>query len=568
MKRKILLLSVLVVLLIFSSAIFAFAEDLSEPASEFVSEITSEPESEPEVIINSIFSFSEGEPLVVSINEEKVQLKPVEMFVDPSGDGKVTVVDARLILRYGTMVESYTGPVEDFDITEDGVINTVDARLVLRYCAVLDNYYRLEDGSVFKGFCKSADGKKFYVDDYGIVATGLETIDGAVYYIEKGFVVTGTRTILGSLYMFDNDGKGVTGVYTVNGVKIYFVDGKSFTGYADISGTDIFYADGVPVTGNFIVNGKELYFNSGKLHTGYKAGTDIYCVDGELATGKYTVNGKKLTFKDGKLLTGYLTESGKNVYYSKGELANGNFEINGVKYYFENGISTTGYKTVNGKSLYYQNGIVADGFTNIGSDTFYFTKGAMEYGWKKINNEYYCFDRSTGKMAKNTTVDGLKVGADGKAVKTTYSTEKIETFIKARNIMLSITNESDTTEEKKRKCFEWVMSCSYRQYRKVGASMSISGWEMLFANDIFNYRKGCCGSTSAAFAFLAVEAGAKNVYFCDDGVSTAGHAWVIMDGSNRVYDIIFAKSKGIKDNYNASVSDYRSKPPRKTYIGG
>lgn len=192
----------------------------------------------------------------------------------------------------------------------------------------------------------------------------------------------------------------------------------------------------------------------------------------------------------------------------------------------------------------------------------------MQYSWQCINNEYYYFDRSNGKLAKNTTVDGLKADQNGKAVKTTYSVEKIKTFIKARNIVLEITKPSDSVEDKKLKCFKWVKTHPYNQYRLVGASMKSPGWEMLFANDIFDKGAGCCSSTSYAFAFLAVETGCKSVYVCDDGVSKGSHAWVTMEGTNRVYDIIFAKSKSFSGNYNAGVSDYRSRPPRKTYVGG
>ena len=120
-----------------------------------------------------------------------------------------------------------------------------------------------------------------------------------------------------------------------------------------------------------------------------------------------------------------------------------------------------------------------------------------------------------------------------------------------------------------------MMGYSYVQYRGVGESINIPGYEMLFANDIFEKnRTGCCGSTSFAFAFLAVECGCKEVIVHDDGVDSGGHAWVTMEGNNRVYDVVFAKAtgkfRGYDYNYDNKVGsdDYRRFPCHETYIGG
>lgn len=290
---------------------------------------------------------------------------------------------------------------------------------------------------------------------------------------------------------------------------------------------------------------------------------------GAASNGFVTIDNNTYYCENGIAVTGIKTIDGVLCYFdNNGKGVTGEYTVDGTKIYFKNGLSTSGYKTVNGQKLYYVNGNPANGLTKISSDTYFFSKGVMQQGWQTVGGEYYHFDRTDGKLIRNATVDGIKVDADGKAQKTAYNTEKIKTFMKARAIMLRETNPTDTVEEKKLKCFKWVMSCPYRQYRQVGASMKISGWEMKFANDIFDNGNGCCGSTTGAFAFLAVECGCKDVYFCDDGVSTGGHAWVIMEGNNRVYDVIFAKSKSFDANYDSNVSDYRKYVPRKTYIGG
>ena len=210
----------------------------------------------------------------------------------------------------------------------------------------------------------------------------------------------------------------------------------------------------------------------------------------------------------------------------------------------------------------------AEGFVTVNKDRYYCVNGVKQLSWTEIGGDYYFFDRVSGALYKNTTVDGLSVGADGRAAKTEYSVEKIRTFIKAKNILASITEETDSVADKKYKAFMWVLSKPYAQYRFVATAMRTPGFEMLFANDIFDRGNGCCGSTSYAFAFLAVEAGCHAVYVNDDGDTKAGHAWVTMEGNNRVYDVIFAEAKSFNENYDASVSDYRKYQPRMTYVGG
>ena len=214
-------------------------------------------------------------------------------------------------------------------------------------------------------------------------------------------------------------------------------------------------------------------------------------------------------------------------------------------------------------------GAGASGWMELNGKTYHCVKGVKDYSWCVIDGDRYFFDRNTGAMASGVKIDGIKLAADGKAPTDWYSVEKIRTFINAKKIVAQITDSDDSVSVKKKKAFDWVMGYSYVQYRLVGASMSTPGFEMLFANDIFEKnRTGCCGSTSYAFAFLAVECGCKAVYVCDDGVSTSGHAWVTMEGNNNVYDVVFAKAKGYNINYKYHTSDYRNWPPRKTYVGG
>ncbi len=170
--------------------------------------------------------------------------------------------------------------------------------------------------------------------------------------------------------------------------------------------------------------------------------------------------------------------------------------------------------------------------------TYYFDKtGNMKKGWMKQKGKYYYFDRNTGKQKFNCKVDGIRLKKDGTAVKSTYNDSKIETMITARNIMLSNTKVSDTKSQKLKKCFMWVMKHSYHRYRTIRQARVNKGWEMTFANDIYQKGNGCCVSEACAFAFLAHECGYKDVYVCDD----TGHAWTEING--KVYDTLFAEAK-------------------------
>lgn len=59
-------------------------------------------------------------------------------------------------------------------------------------------------------------------------------------------------------------------------------------------------------------------------------------------------------------------------------------------------------------------GTLAVGWTLIGNDWYYFdASGAMETGWIKDSSGKWYYLRESGIMAKNTTIDGYKLGSDG-----------------------------------------------------------------------------------------------------------------------------------------------------------
>lgn len=187
----------------------------------------------------------------------------------------------------------------------------------------------------------------------------------------------------------------------------------------------------------------------------------------------------------------------------------------------------------------------------INGDTYFFNKnGQMHTGWKKYKSQYYFFDRSSGKMKKNCKVDGIKLDQNGRAKKNSNNIKKIKVMIQARKIVNEITNSNDTKKEKLKKCFDWILKFPYRQYRELGPLYKKKGWEVTFANDIFNKGEGCCASQSAALAFLVHECGYKKVYVAHD----TSHAWMELNG--KVYDPLFAKAKSYKKYFNCTYKVY------------
>lgn len=200
-------------------------------------------------------------------------------------------------------------------------------------------------------------------------------------------------------------------------------------------------------------------------------------------------------------------------------------------------------------------------FVKDSGDIYYVDqKGNVFYGWIKRGENYYYLDRKTGKMAKAAKVDGVKLRLDGTAVKTSYSTEKIDVMIKARKIVDMVTDANDSKEEKMRKTFYWVSRYPYRRFRTLQSVYKVPGWEMLFANDIFDRKMGSCTSDAAAVAFLFKECGCEEVYIA----SEFKHSWTEYNG--RVYDAYFARTKEYPRYYNVPYESFWVKPTYKKQV--
>ncbi|MBO6140955.1 MAG: hypothetical protein J6O40_04090 [Ruminococcus sp.] len=283
-------------------------------------------------------------------------------------------------------------------------------------------------------------------------------------------------------------------------------------------------------------------------------------------TGKATSQAITVSF-NGKTLkkgTDYTISYKNNVNVGTAQLiikGKGNFTGTLTKKYK---VVRTGWFKYKGNYYYYSSKgkKYTSGQYKIGSNYYYFAKsGVMQRGWQKVGSNYCLFDRASGKKVFNKTVDGIAINKNGNAKLTDWSKSKIATMMKANKIMRSITNATDSMETKRLKCFNWVLSFPYHQYRLLRPIMRQDGWEMTFANDIFDYHQGCCVAESAATAFLFREIGYTDVYVCHD----TAHSWVTI--GQYLYDPVFAEGKDFSKNYNVLPYDYRVNPYDKRYIG-
>ena len=319
-----------------------------------------------------------------------------------------------------------------------------------------------------------------------------------------------------------------------------------------INGKNYFLSEnGAPITGIKAVDGKRYLFDE----------------NGCMLTGLHTVYGRKYYFgSDGAMQTGLITIDGKKYYFDPdGVMKTGIQIVGGEKHYFlEDGSMEEGkWADRNGDTVYYDgSGMMCKGgiFDIMGGKYLFDETGALQKGWQKLDGGYCLFDRNDGRMQCGCTADGVTLGDDGKAVLNEYAKSKIETMMNARRIMLEQTKPTDSMEEKRLKCFNWVLSLPYHRYRLLSDCYEKEGWEITFANDIFVNQRGCCVSESAAVAFLFREIGYSDTAICHD----TSHAWVFI--GKKLFDPVFAEGKSFEENYDVLPYDYRKSPVGMVYI--
>ncbi len=210
-----------------------------------------------------------------------------------------------------------------------------------------------------------------------------------------------------------------------------------------------------------------------------------------------------------------------------------------------------GLKQENGKYYYYKKGAkVKNTWITIGKKEYYFKSDASAaIGWTKIGKKAYYFTAKAVKV-KNKKVDGVKLNKKGEA---SLSNERVAMLVKTQSAVAKITKNSQSKEQKLKACYADMLKCSY-----AGKFFptDTSGWEVKYASDMLDGRKGNCYSYAAAFGMLARACGfnAKIVtgQISKDGADAISHAWVEIGG--KVYDPQTEQTMGI-DLYGKKYAD-------------
>ena len=240
-------------------------------------------------------------------------------------------------------------------------------------------YYTFEDGTPAKGIVK-IEGVSYYFDlETGKLQkqAGWLEIDGKRYFVnDQGKLYVNQFISFGSTrYYMGADGSVQKGIVKANDGKYYHMDettGKLVrkAGWIEVGDKKYFANDqGKLYSNQFISFGKTYYY----------CGPDAAIIKGK----KYPVNGVLYTFD----ATGVL------------QITPGWGEYNGNKYYINpsTGFPYKGWITF-GKTAYYAN-----------------VKGFLVKGWQKIDGYQYYFYPSNYVMARDTTIDGIRIDSSGHA---------------------------------------------------------------------------------------------------------------------------------------------------------
>lgn len=302
---------------------------------------------------------------------------------------------------------------------------------------------------------KAKNGKTytFYFGSDGKKYTGWKRVKGIMYFfannrypaMPEGARLTGFKTISGYVFYFADSrisghptGEQITGWATISGKKYYFMDerytaynksirGARMTGFKTIDGVKYYFADsrytaakvptGVMLTGWKTIKGQKYYFADSRYP---KAPT------GKMLTGIKTIGGKAYFFnKYGVMKTGWVrtTNDVWGYYTSNGTAGKVGWKQKDDDWYYltKSGRAKTGWLTL-GSSRYYLNadkgGKMVIGPHKFPSGRIYFFDGegrlVKTEGWKYYEGgSYYTY--STGRVAVNTTIDGVKVDSTGRA---------------------------------------------------------------------------------------------------------------------------------------------------------
>ena len=184
---------------------------------------------------------------------------------------------------------------------------------------------------------------------------------------------------------------------------------------------------------------------------------------------------------------------------------------NQYKFYNKNEKAMWGIHTIFGKKYYFNN------------------SRNQQTGWVKYKNDYYFFRqkrKSGGYMLTNTKVDGVTLGADGKAVVSNATVlRKLNVMVKAAQIVNSQTNPDQKMCTKR-----WIMFEYTKNHYTINAIpdlfTGVSDWDVAYAEWMLTRGYGDCYGFAGVFAYYLNAIGYANPIMACSG----GHAWVEQKG--------------------------------------
>jgi len=308
-------------------------------------------------------------------------------------------------------------------------------------------YYMGEDGSVQKGIVKANDGNYYHMDEEsGILvkkAGWLEKDGKRCYANAEGRLYRNQFISFGSTkYYMGEDGSVQKGIVKANDGNYYHMDEESGilvkkAGWLEKDGKRYYAnAEGRLYRNQFISFGSTKYYmgEDGSVQKGIVKANDgnYYHMDEESGilvkkAGWLEKDGKRYYANaEGRLYRNQFISFGSQYYYCTGDASivqGKKYPVKGVLYTFDkNGVMqiTPGWGEYNGKKYYINpsTGFPYKGWITFGQTSYYAdSNGLLVSGWQKINGYSYYFYPSNYVMARNTTINGKRIGQDGRVAK-------------------------------------------------------------------------------------------------------------------------------------------------------
>ena len=233
--------------------------------------------------------------------------------------------------------------------------------------------------------------------------------------------------------------------------------------------------------------------------------------------------------------------------------------------------STKGWVKKKNYCYYYKNNKKVTGLQVIGGRTYYFdSKGVQRTSWRKIGESYYCFnagDKSKGYLLTNTTANGIRIGADGRAdVTQKLSKRKAKVMVKVSGLLDKIMKKGKKKLSKKGKlklCYDYLRK-KYPYHLVSHFREKDPNFDLWSVEQLFKRHYADCVPYACTFAYLANALGYKDITILSWYIHKprkTGHSWVQI--GNRYYDVSLGRhNKKSFRLFSIKISKYKKIYPK------